>query len=158
VFQKVDIRNESLTLPVVCLATLMAVLWGGNNIAIKFSLTGIPPFALAGIRFFVGSLIVLVWVYMDRASLKMESGEKGSLVLLAFLFTAQISLLHVGVHYTLAGRSTILISTHPFFVGIFAHVLLSGDRMKPVKILGMTLSLSALSSATYFWVKEYPWV
>ena len=64
----------------------MAVLWGGNNIAIKFSLTGIPPFALAGIRFIVGSLIVLAWVYMDRVSLKMEAGEKGSLVLLAFLF------------------------------------------------------------------------
>jgi drug/metabolite transporter (DMT)-like permease len=118
----------------------MAVLWGGNNIAIKFSLTGIPPFALAGIRFLVGSLIVLAWVYMDRVSLKMESGEKGSLVLLAFLFTAQISLLNVGVYHTLAGRSTILICTHPFFIGIFAHILLSGDRMNPVKIIGMTLS------------------
>lgn len=95
---------------------------------------------MAGIRFLVGSLIVLVWVYMDRVSLKMKSGEKGSLVLLAFLFTAQISLLNVGVNHTLAGRSTILISTHPFFVGIFAHILLSGDRMKPLKILGMTLS------------------
>jgi len=100
----------------------MAVLWGGNNIAIKFSLTGIPPFALAGIRFLVGSVIVLVWVYMDRVSLKMKSGEKGSLVLLAFLFTVQISLLNVGIHHTLAGRSTILISTHPFFIGIFARI------------------------------------
>ena len=139
-----DIRNENLTLRVACLATLMAVLWGGNNIAIKFSLTGIPPFALAGIRFLVGSIIVLVWVYMDRVSLKMKSGEKGSLVLLAFLFTVQISLLNVGIHHTLAGRSTILISTHPFFIGIFAHILLSGDRMKPLKILGMTLSLSLI--------------
>jgi len=68
----VDIRNERLTLRVACLATLMAVLWGGNNIAIKFSLNGIPPFALAGIRFLVGSLIVLVWVYLDRVSLKMD--------------------------------------------------------------------------------------
>jgi drug/metabolite transporter (DMT)-like permease len=136
----VDIRNESLTLRVAGLASLMAVLWGGNNIAIKFALTGIPPFALAGVRFLVGSLIVLIWVYMDRVSLKMESGEKGSLVLLAFIFTAQIGLLYVGVHHTLAGRSTILISTHPFFVGIFAHILLTGDRMKPLKIAGMTLA------------------
>ena len=118
----------------------MAVLWGGNNIAIKFALTGIPPFALAGIRFLIGSLIVLAWVYMDRVPLKMESREKGSLILLAFLFTAQISLLNAGVHHTLAGRSTILISTHPFFIGVFAHILLSGDRMKPLKIVGMTLS------------------
>jgi drug/metabolite transporter (DMT)-like permease len=136
----VDIRNERLTLRVACLATLMAVLWGGNPIAIKFSLYGIPPFSLAGIRFLVGSLIVLVWVYMERVSLKMKPDEKVSLVLLAFLFTVQISLLNVGVNHTLAGRSSILISTHPFFIGIFAHILLSGDRMKPLKILGMTLS------------------
>jgi O-acetylserine/cysteine efflux transporter len=95
----VDIRNERVTLRVACLATLMAVLWGGNNIAIKFSLTGIPPFALAGIRFLVGSLIVLVWVYMDRVSLKMESGEKGSLVLLAFLFTALFSMSGFIIHW-----------------------------------------------------------
>ena len=135
-----NISNERLTLRVACLASLMAVLWGGNNIAIKFALTGIPPFALAGIRFLIGSLIVLAWVYMDRVPLKMESREKGSLILLAFLFTAQISLLNAGVHHTLAGRSTILISTHPFFIGVFAHILLSGDRMKPLKIVGMTLS------------------
>ena len=135
-----DIRNEQLTLRVAGLATLMAVLWGGNNIAIKFSLAGIPPFALAGVRFLVGSIIVLVWVYIDRVSLKMESGEKSGLVLLAILFTVQISLMNVGIHHTLAGRSTILISTHPFFVGIFAHILITGDRMKPLKIMGMTLS------------------
>ena len=131
-----DISNDNLTLRVACLATLMAVLWGGNNIAIKFFLTEIPPFALAGIRFFVGSLIVLAWVYMDRVSLKMEASKEGGLVLLAFLFTAQISLLDVGVHHTLARRSTILISTHPFFIGIFAHILLSGDQMKPVENSG----------------------
>lgn len=134
------ISNERLTLRVAGLATLMAMLWGGNTIAIKFALSGIPPFALAGVRFLIGSLIVLAWVYLERVPLKMASREKGSLILLAFLFTAQIGLLNAGVHHTLAGRSTILISTHPFFIGVFAHILLSGDRMKPLKIVGMTLS------------------
>ena len=132
--------NERLTLPVVCLASLMATLWGGNNIAIKFALTGIPPFALAGIRFLIGSVIVLAWVVAARAPWKTASGEKGKLVLLAFLFTAQICLLNAGVHHTLAGRSTIFICTHPFFIGVFAHLLLPGDRLRPLKVLGMALS------------------
>jgi drug/metabolite transporter (DMT)-like permease len=136
----VNISNERLTLRVACMASLMAMLWGGNNIAIKFSLTGIPPLALAGVRFLVGSLIVLAWVYMERVPLKMKAGEKGGLFLLAILFTAQIGLLNAGVYRTLAGRSTVLICTHPFFIGIFAHILLSGDRMKPLKIFGMALS------------------
>lgn len=135
-----DVLNERLTLPVVCLASLTAVLWGGNNIAIKFALAGIPPFALAGVRFLLGSVIVWGWVYMTGVPLKAESEEKGQLILLALLFTAQIYLLNAGVHHTLAGRSTILICTHPFFIGIFAHLLLSGDRLRPLKIFGMVLS------------------
>jgi len=134
------VLNERLTLPVVCLASLMAMLWGGNNIAIKFALTGIDPFALAGVRFLLGSVIVLAWVVAARVPLKMQSEEKGKLVLLALLFTAQIGLLNAGVHHTLAGRSTIFIATHPFFIGIFAHLLIPGDRLKPLKILGMALS------------------
>ena len=154
------ISNERLTLRVACLASLMAMLWGGNTIAIKFALSGIPPFALAGVRFLIGSLIVLAWVYMDRVPLKMASREKGSLTLLAFLFTAQICLLNAGIHHTLAGRSTILISTHPFFIGVFAHILLSGDRMKPLKILGMTLSFLGviLIFAESFFLRDFQYL
>ena len=119
---------------------MTAILWGGNNIAIKFALMGFPPFALAAIRFVLGAAFILIWVYVSRVPLRMESGERQGLFLLAFLFTVQIYLMNAGIHHTLAGRSTIFISTHPFFIALFAHILLPGDRLSPLKIVGMTLS------------------
>ena len=70
----------------------------------------------------------------------MESGEKQGLFQLAFLFAVQIYLMNAGVQHTLAGRSTVIISTFPFFVALFAHFLLPGDNLSPLKIVGMTLS------------------
>ena len=134
------VLNERLTPAAGCLASLTAILWGGNNIAIKFALMGFPPFALAAIRFVLGAAFILIWVYVSRVPLRMESGERQGLFLLAFLFTVQIYLMNAGIHHTLAGRSTIFISTHPFFIALFAHILLPGDRLSPLKIVGMTLS------------------
>jgi len=136
----VKVLNERLTPAAGCLASLTAILWGGNNIAIKFALMGFPPFALAAIRFVLGAAFILIWVYVSRVPLRMESGERQGLFLLAFLFTVQIYLMNAGIHHTLAGRSTIFISTHPFFIALFAHILLPGDRLSPLKIVGMTLS------------------
>ena len=135
-----NVLNERLTPQAACLTSLLAMLWGGNNIAIKFALIGFPPFALAAVRFVLGSAFILIWVYVSRVPIRMESGEKQGLFQLAFLFAVQIYLMTAGVHHTLAGRSTVIISTFPFFVALFAHLLLPGDTLNPLKIVGMTLS------------------
>lgn len=134
------ILNERITLKAGSLAILMAVLWGGNNIAIKFGLAGVSPFALAGIRFIIGSFIVLVWVFLTKVSVRLEIGEWRKLAKLGFIFVAQICLLNWGVYHTLAGRSTVFISTHPFFIALFAHLLIPGDRLSKSKIIGMAFS------------------
>ena len=135
-----NVLNERLTPQAASLTSLLAILWGGNNIAIKFALMGFPPFALAAVRFVLGSAFILIWVFVSRVPIRMESGEKQGLFQLAFLFAVQIYLMNAGVHHTLAGRSTVIISTFPFFVALFAHLLLPGDNLSPLKIVGMTLS------------------
>jgi drug/metabolite transporter (DMT)-like permease len=60
------------------------------------------------------------------------------------IFVVQISLLNFGVTLTLAARSTVFISTAPLFVALFAHFLIPGDRLYPLKVLGMILSFSGI--------------
>ena len=54
------IRNDSIGVRAGALALLMAVLWGGNTVAIKAGLVGLPPAAMAALRFIIGALTV--WV------------------------------------------------------------------------------------------------
>jgi drug/metabolite transporter (DMT)-like permease len=138
------ILNENLTRRAVMLSLMTATLWGGNSIAIKIAMEGAPPIALAAIRFFLGGLTVLMYARFAGIPLKMRSEERGALAVLAVLFLVQIILLNKGTQYTTGGRSTILISTYPFFTAIFAHLFIPGDRLSRLKLFGMALSFAGI--------------
>lgn len=139
-YSKATLLNEPLTIRAGGLALLAATLWGANTVAIKISLYGIPPLALAGIRFVIGMGAVLVWTLWNRVPIRMEDGERRSLLQLAILFVFQIGLLNTGIHFTLASRSTVLNSTHPLFTAILAHLFLPGDQLSRLKVIGMSFS------------------
>ncbi|OGG56031.1 MAG: hypothetical protein A3F84_16045 [Candidatus Handelsmanbacteria bacterium RIFCSPLOWO2_12_FULL_64_10] len=139
-----NVLNERPTPRVGALAFLTAVLWGGNSLSIKIALAGIPPIALAGVRFLVGGLSVLTWASLNRIPLRMQPEDRRGLLGLALIFLTQILLLNEGTHRTLASRSTVLVSTYPFFTALFAHLFIPGDRLSRLKALGMALSFSGV--------------
>ena len=139
-----NVPSERLNLRAGALAILAQALWGGNSVAIKIALAGVPPIALAGIRFFLGGLFVLLWAVLNRIPIPMRAGERGGLFLLVLLFFAQIFLLNQGTHLTLASRSTIMVTVYPFFTSLFAHLFIPGDRLSRLKGIGMALSFSGV--------------
>jgi drug/metabolite transporter (DMT)-like permease len=140
----VKILNERLTLKATALALLTSTLWGGNSVAIKIALAGIPPLALAGARFLLGGLVVTGWSLALGIPLRLSGPERRWLLLLVLLFLVQIYLLNTGTHYTSAGRSTVFISTYPFFTSLFAHLSIPGDRLSRLKIVGMVVSFTGV--------------
>ena len=138
------IQNERFTRSAATITIFTAVLWGGNSVAIKMALAGVSPLYLAGLRFLLGGLFVAGWALVTRTALKLEPGELGRILRLIVLFVSQIYLLNAGTLYTLAGRSTVLISAYPFFTALFAHLYIDGDRASRSRFIGMTLSFSAV--------------
>ena len=138
------VLNESITPRAGALAILAAILWGGNSVSIKLALVGLPPIALAGVRFLIGSLVVIFLSLLNGISLRMEACDRLRLFLLSLLFLAQILLLNLGTHHTLASRSIVLITIYPFFTALFAHIFVPGDRLSRLKVFGMVLSFSGV--------------
>jgi drug/metabolite transporter (DMT)-like permease len=139
-----SIRNDQLTGVGTALTLMTAILWGGNSVAIKMALAGVPPIYLAGLRFLLGGLFVIVWALISRTQVRLEAGELRKILRLILLFVTQIYFLNAGTYYTLAGRSTVLISAYPFFTTLFAHIYIKGDRASTSRFLGMALSFSAV--------------
>jgi len=135
-----EMLNEKINYRVAGIVIFTAILWGGNSVTIKIGLAGIPPLALAALRFCLGTAVVLVWTKFLRVPLSLKSGELVPLIGLGALFVLQIYLLNEGTRLTLAGRSTVFISTYPFFASLFAHFFVSGDRVSRQKMIGMILS------------------
>ncbi len=138
------IQNDRLTRSAAALTVLTAVLWGGNSVAIKMALAGVSPLFLAGLRFLLGGLFVTAWAVITRASIKLAPGQFARMLRLIILFVSQIYLLNAGTHYSLVGRSTVLISAYPFFTALFAHRYIEGDRTTRSQFIGMSLSFSAI--------------
>ena len=138
------ISNERLGLQAGTLALLAALLWGGNSVFIKLGLEGVPPLAMAGIRFVLGLVVVWAAALFSGISLRPGALEWRGLGGLGALFVAQIVLLNQGTYFTTAARSTVLMSTYPFFTAFFAHFFVPGDRLSTPKVVGLVLSFAGV--------------
>lgn len=78
--------NHSITVKAAVAAIVLSILWGGNTPAIKIALEGVPPLALAGVRFIMGALTVLAWVLWSRIPLQPNRRERQLLFFLLILF------------------------------------------------------------------------
>lgn len=126
------------------LALLTAVLWGGNQVAIKVGLEGLPPLAMAVARFAIGWLIVAVAAAISGCRVRLIPGEFGGLAILCLVFVVQIATLNIGTQHTTASRSIVLISAYPFFTALFAHLLIPGDRLSTRQIAGLVLAFGGI--------------
>ena len=138
--------DERIGLQAGGLALLAALLWGGNAVSIKLGLEGIAPIALAGFRFLLGLLVVGSAALWAGVSVRLQRAEQWGLAGLTALFVLQILLLNQGTHHSTASRSTVLISTYPFFTALFAHFFIPGDRLHLAKVVGLMLSFVGVAA------------
>jgi drug/metabolite transporter (DMT)-like permease len=139
------ILNDKLTMGAGLLAFLSATLWGGNTVSIKIASGGMPPAAIAAVRFFLGALAVWPYAKIAGISLKLEKKDLSFLLGLSALFIVQILTLNIGTSLTLAAHATVLISSYPFATALFAHLLIRGDHLTGGKLLGMAVSFSGVA-------------
>jgi drug/metabolite transporter (DMT)-like permease len=139
--------NRNPDASIVALVLLLALLWGGNSVAIKIGLQDIPPLALAGFRFIIGIAAVTGWALWQRVRIRLEPGELVPLIYLSFIFLLQIIALNVGTHYTTSSRSIVLNSTYPLFTTLLAHFMIAGDRLSISKTVGILLAFAGVSAA-----------
>lgn len=143
------VLNEPLKFKASCFALLLALLWGGNSVSIKVALNGVPPLTLAAIRFSLGTFAIFAWARYKHIKLYMHRHERTEILTIVPIFVLQIYLLNMGTSLTLASRSTIFIFTYPFFIAIFAHYFIPGDRFNVSKMIGIGLAFSGIIVCFY---------
>ena len=137
----------SVPLGAVLVSIVIHSLWGGNPVAVKFSLLAFPPLTTAFLRFAIGIACIALWARWRGVALLPEKGEWRALWIVALLFAVQIAAMNVGFDRTSGAMGSVLIATNPLFAVMFAHFLVAGDRMTPVKALGLAVAMAGTSLA-----------
>ena len=137
----------SVPLGAVLVSIVIHSLWGGNPVAVKFSLLAFPPLTTAFLRFAIGIACIALWARWRGVRLLPEKGEWRALWIVAVLFAVQIGLMNVGFDHTTGAMGSVLIATNPLFAVMFAHFLIAGDRMTPAKASGLAVAMAGASLA-----------
>lgn len=134
------IRDQKIDFKAALWTLFLCLLWGGNGVATKISLQGIPPLALAGFRFGLGFICIALWALWTRTPLRIRSGELYPLTFVGLLFILQISFLNLGLERTLVIYSTIIFSIYPLIIALLAHYFIPGDQLVTRNFLGFVIA------------------
>lgn len=130
----------SVPLQAILLSVLIHTLWGGNPIAAKIGLEVFPPAYSALIRFVLGIATIALWCHYRGHRLWPQRHEWTPILIIGSLFTLQILLMNIGFSLTSGINAAVLISTNPLFAALFAHLLISSDRLTIRRTVGLIIA------------------
>ena len=117
--------------------------WGLNGVAAKLSNPATPVF-LTLARSVVGGGMVFLWCRWRGIRLFERDGTLWLGLLAGLLFGLEFLLIFVGLDYTSAARSTLLVNSMPFWVLLGGHFFL-GERMSLRKFIGLLLAFAGVA-------------
>ncbi len=139
-----NLSNKDLPLSAALFTGFLCTLFGGNVVAIKYSLLGIGAFTAAGLRFSIAAAAIYFWARFTGRPFVLRKGQAFQLLIISVLFTVQLGLLYPGLEKTSASRGTLMVNLQPFFVLLLAHWFIPGDRITKKKILGLMMGAAGM--------------
>lgn len=141
----------------------IVVIWGLAFVGMKEAALDASPFKAAGLRFFIGSLPLMVVALRPSRLRKLRRIDFVKFGILGFFQTTLL----FGINFTAiphvpVGVMSIILNTNPFFVAIFAHFLIKGDRLNKQKVGGLLIGFggvlvlvlgggSGLGDVAFYW-------
>ena len=122
----------------------LAVLWGGNIVAIKLGLIAFPPIWSAFWRFLISVTALASWAWWRGLPMAPRRKEIKPLGMLSALFTVQICILNLGVNWTSPAYGVVLLNANPIFANLLAHFFVPEDRLSPRRVLGLAAAFGGI--------------
>lgn len=134
----IDENRKSALGHLAALGTIL--IWGTTYVATKVLLQSFTPVEILFTRFIIGYIALLIF-YPHR--LKTKDYKEELLLMAAGItgITLFFLLENIALMYTLASNVGIIVSISPLITAVFAHFLLSGEKLKPQFFAGFVIAL-----------------
>ncbi|MEL6464524.1 MAG: DMT family transporter [Pseudomonadota bacterium] len=124
--------------------TLFSLNLGFNQVVIKVANGGFQPVFMAGLRS-LGALILLgLWMQARGISLRLPVEGRTGGIIAGLLFAVEFICLFLALDLTSVARTSILFYSMPVWLALAAHVLLPGERLTGVRLLGLALAMGGV--------------
>lgn len=129
--------KDYLNLKAILAILILTLLWGFNYSAIKFSNEGISPVFASAIRSLIASICGAIYCLRKGEKLFHTDIRLFHGIVVGLLFGLEFACIYFGMLYTDSARSVVFVYLSPFVVAVGAHFFLKGDRLTPLKTLGL---------------------
>ena len=127
----------------ICL--MIAVVRGGNPVAIKLVLQSLPPMQGASIRVAIGCASVGIIGLVRGEDLRPRWREVGPLASLSVVYAVQISAMQVGSDLTSPLFVAILFNTYPIIANLTSSFFVPEDRLNPRRAIGLAVAFAGMA-------------
>ena len=130
--------NNKLLIPF--LLTIISLVWAGSFIVVKTATEEISPIDLGFLRFLVATPIMFLIILIGKKDLHIPKKELPSLIILGLTGVTLLYLFQfIGIDYTNASTSAVLINTNVIFIAILSALFLK-ETLTIKRISGISLS------------------
>jgi len=140
-------KTESSRKLLILVAAFAAIyiFWGSTYLAIKYAIQTLPPFLMAGSRFFIAGSILFLWA---RLSKNYETPKwehwRTSIIVGTLLLLGGNGCVVFAQHYIPSSLAALLVATEPLWIVILGWLWLKGQRPNWKVALGLLLGFAGV--------------
>lgn len=136
--------NKVLDRFAIILLLGLCIIWGLQQVAIKFALAGISPIMQAGLRSVGATILLCLWMRWRGITIFERDGAEWWGVLACVLFSCEFIFLYWALEYTTTSRGVVFLYTSPFIVALGVHFFVPGDRLRLLQVIGLCCAFAGI--------------
>ena len=140
-------KTESSRKLLILVAAFAAIyiFWGSTYLAIKYAIETLPPFLMAGSRFFIAGSILFVWARLSK-DYETPTWEhwRTSLIVGTLLLLGGNGCVVFAEHYISSSLAALLVATEPLWIVLLSWLWLKGGRPNWKVVLGLLIGFAGV--------------
>jgi drug/metabolite transporter (DMT)-like permease len=129
------------------LMTLLCVVWGFHQVAIKVTAPDVSLVMQAGIRSIVATLLLMVWARLRGIALFGRDGTLAPGLVAGVMFAAEFAFIYAGLAHTTASRMIVFIYLTPCLTALLLPAFVPSERLQPRQWAGVLLAFGGIVAA-----------
>lgn len=125
----------------------VALLLAVNQIVVKLVNEGLQPVFFAGLRSALAIVFVSLWMWSRGRPPVIRRAEVPAGLLIGLMFSAEFLFLFLAIDLTTVGRAAVIFYSMPVWFSIAAHFGLAGERLTPIRALGLAFAFAGTAIA-----------
>ncbi|MBO9539009.1 EamA family transporter [bacterium] len=143
--------SRSISSQVILALGVVYVVWGSTYLAIRFAVEGLPPFVMAGLRFFLAGLLMVAFGFAARHARPSGREIVWSSIIGIFLLVGGNGFVVWAEQYVSSGMAALMVATVPLWILGLEASLKGGARPAPLGLAGVLLGFGGV--VTLMWPK-----